>query len=147
MVVFFFGLNNNLSINSNKRWLTALRASKITTRRLHLLKQIALQNLIAYFTASWAAILQHLLTQLKLQFRKNLWRSSILLIIVAMDQLGCNLDVVRKSKQDLASPSMMICYQFSLRARLVYCNNYYMGIGISITRNILSWNVISITIH
>ena len=55
-----------------------------------------------------------------------------------MDQLGCNLDVVRKSKQDLASPSMMICYQFSLRARLVYCNNYYMGIGISITRNILS---------
>ena len=34
-----------------------------------------------------------------------------------------------------------------LRARLVHCNNYYMGIGINITRNILSRNVISITIH
>ena len=62
-----------------------------------------------------AAVLQHLLTQLKLQFSKNLRRSSILLIIVAMNQLGYNLDVVRGSKQDLASPSMMICYQFSLR--------------------------------
>ena len=33
-----------------------------------------------------------------------------------MDQSGCNLDVVRGSKQDLASPSMMICYHFSLCA-------------------------------
>ena len=32
-----------------------------------------------------------------------------------------------------------------LRTRLVYCNNYYMRIGISITRNTLNWNVISIT--
>ena len=31
--------------------------------------------------------------------------------------------------------------------RLVYCNDYYMRIGISITRNTLSWNVRSITIH
>ena len=31
-------------------------------------------------------------------------------------------------------------------ARLVYCNDYYMVIGISITRNILNWNVISITV-
>ena len=30
---------------------------------------------------------------------------------------------------------------------LVHCNDYYMGIGISITRNTLSWNVINITIH
>ena len=35
----------------------------------------------------------------------------------------------------------------NLGARLVHCNDYYMGIGISITRNILSWNVISIIIH
>ena len=34
-----------------------------------------------------------------------------------------------------------------LRARLVHCNDYYMGIGISIIRNTLSWNVISIIIH
>ena len=34
-----------------------------------------------------------------------------------------------------------------LRACLVHCNDYYMGIGISITRNTLSWNIISITIH
>ena len=34
-----------------------------------------------------------------------------------------------------------------LRARLVHCNDYYMWIGISITINTLSWNVISITIH
>ena len=34
-----------------------------------------------------------------------------------------------------------------LRARLVHCNDYYMGIGISITMNTLSCNVISITIH
>ena len=33
------------------------------------------------------------------------------------------------------------------RAHLVHCNDYYIGIGISITRNTLSWNVISITIH
>ena len=35
----------------------------------------------------------------------------------------------------------------SLKARLVYCNDYYMGIKISITKNTLSWNVISIIIH
>ena len=35
----------------------------------------------------------------------------------------------------------------SLRVCLVHCNDYYMGIGISISRNILSWNVICITIH
>ena len=34
-----------------------------------------------------------------------------------------------------------------LRVRLVHCNNYYIGVEISITRNTLSWNVISITIH
>ena len=34
-----------------------------------------------------------------------------------------------------------------IRARLVRCNDYYMGIGISITRKTLSWNVISITIY
>ena len=34
-----------------------------------------------------------------------------------------------------------------LRACLVYSNDYYMGIRISITRNTLRWNVISITIH
>ena len=34
-----------------------------------------------------------------------------------------------------------------LRAYLVHCNDYYMGIGISIIRNTLSWNIISITIH
>ena len=34
-----------------------------------------------------------------------------------------------------------------LRARLVHCNDYYRGIEISITRNTLSWNVISIIIH
>ena len=34
-----------------------------------------------------------------------------------------------------------------LRARLIHRNDYYMGIGIGITRNTLSWNVISITIH
>ena len=34
-----------------------------------------------------------------------------------------------------------------LRAHLIHRNDYYMGIGIGITRNILSWNVISITIH
>ena len=33
------------------------------------------------------------------------------------------------------------------RTRLVYYNDYYMGIGINNTRNTLSWNVISITIH
>ena len=71
---------------------------------------------MAYFAASWAAVLQHLLTQRKLQFKKKLRRSSTLLIIVAMDQSGCNSNMVRVLKQDLASPSMMICYQFSLRA-------------------------------
>ena len=35
----------------------------------------------------------------------------------------------------------------TIRARLVHCNDYYIGIRISITRNTLSWNVISITIH
>ena len=34
-----------------------------------------------------------------------------------------------------------------LRARLIHRNDYYMGIGIDITRNTLSWNVISITIY
>ena len=34
-----------------------------------------------------------------------------------------------------------------LRAHLVYNNDHYMGIRISITRNTLRWNVISITIH
>ena len=34
-----------------------------------------------------------------------------------------------------------------LRARLVHYNDYYMGIEISITKNTLSWNIISITIH
>ena len=38
-------------------------------------------------------------------------------------------------------------YKHILRARLVHCNDYYMGIGVSIIRNTLSWNVISITIH
>ena len=36
---------------------------------------------------------------------------------------------------------------YQIRAHLVHCNDYYMGMGISITRNTLSWNVISITIH
>ena len=36
---------------------------------------------------------------------------------------------------------------FKMRARLVHCNDYYMRIRISITRNTLSYNVISITIH
>ena len=35
----------------------------------------------------------------------------------------------------------------SLRTRLVHCNDYYIRIGISITRNTLNWNVISITIY
>ena len=34
-----------------------------------------------------------------------------------------------------------------VRVRLVHYNDYYMGIEISIIRNTLSWNVISITIH
>ena len=34
-----------------------------------------------------------------------------------------------------------------LKARLVYCNDYYMEIQISITKNTLSWSVINITIH
>ena len=34
-----------------------------------------------------------------------------------------------------------------LRARLVHCNDYYLEIGISIIRNTINWNVISITIH
>ena len=34
-----------------------------------------------------------------------------------------------------------------VRACLVQCNDYYMRIRISITRNTLSWNVINITIH
>ena len=34
-----------------------------------------------------------------------------------------------------------------LRAHLVHCNDYYIGIEISIIMNTLSWNVISITIH
>ena len=33
-----------------------------------------------------------------------------------MDQLGYKSDMVRKSKQDLASPLMMMCCWFSLRA-------------------------------
>ena len=35
----------------------------------------------------------------------------------------------------------------NLWARLVHCNDYYMGIGINITTNTLSWSIISITIH
>ena len=33
------------------------------------------------------------------------------------------------------------------RARLIHYNDYYMEIGINNIRNILNWNVISITIH
>ena len=33
------------------------------------------------------------------------------------------------------------------KACLIHCNDYYMEIEISIIRNTLSWNVISITIH
>ena len=36
---------------------------------------------------------------------------------------------------------------FKMRARLVHCNDYYMGIRISITSNTLNCDVISITIH
>ena len=36
---------------------------------------------------------------------------------------------------------------FTPKARLVHYNDYYMEIRINITRNALSWNVISITIH
>ena len=113
---FFFLLNNDIIIQQAKQRLSALQASAIVTRRLYILNQKALKNLIAYFAASWAAALQYLLTQLKLYFKKNLRRSSILLIIVAMDQSGCNSNVVRGSKQDLASPFMMICCHFSLCA-------------------------------
>ena len=48
---------------------------------------------------------------------------------------------------DLAQQKRNNVKCYALRARLVHCNDYYMGIGISITRNTLSWNVISITIH
>ena len=34
-----------------------------------------------------------------------------------------------------------------VRTRLVQCNDYYIGTGISITRNTLNLNVISITIY
>ena len=40
----------------------------------------------------------------------------------------------------------MLIFQL-FRARLVHCNGYYTRIRISITRNTLSWNVISIIIH
>ena len=113
---FIFLLNNNIIIQQAKQKLLALQAYAIAIGRLCILKQKALQNLIAYFAASWATILQHLLTQLKLHFKKNLRRSSILLIIVAMNQSSYNSDVVRGSKQDLASLSMMICCHFSLCA-------------------------------
>ena len=93
-----FWLNNNFIIQQAKQWLLAFQASAITTGRLYILKQNALQNLIAYFAATWAAVLQPFLTQLKLHFKKNLRRSIILLIIVAMDQSGCNSIVVRGSK-------------------------------------------------
>ena len=76
----FFWLNNNIIIQQAKQWLLALQASAITTRRLYILKHKALQNLIAFFAATWAAVLQHL------QFKKKLLRSRILLIVVAMDQ-------------------------------------------------------------
>ena len=36
---------------------------------------------------------------------------------------------------------------FTPKARLVHYNDYYMRIGINITMNTLSWNVISIIIH
>ena len=38
-------------------------------------------------------------------------------------------------------------YVDTFRTRLVHCNDYYMKRRISIARNTLSWNVISITIH
>ena len=69
---FSFLLNNNFIIQQAKQWLSALQASAITIGRLYILKQNALQNLIAYFATTWAAVLQHLLTQLKLHFKKNL---------------------------------------------------------------------------
>ena len=53
---------------------------------------------------------------IKLQFKKKLRSSSILLTVVAMDQSDWFSAMVRGSKQDFASPSMMICSQFSVRA-------------------------------
>lgn len=53
---------------------------------------------------------------IKLQFKKKLRSSSILLTVVAMDQSDWISAMVRGSKQDFASPSMMICSQFSVRA-------------------------------
>ena len=76
---------NNIIIQQAKQWLLALQAFAITTGRLYILKHKALQNLIAYFAATWAAVLQHLLTQLNLQLKKKLLRSRILLIAVVME--------------------------------------------------------------
>lgn len=59
--------------------------------------------------------MQPLLTHQKLQFKKELLKTGILLIIVAMDQLGYTSNEIKESRQDFASSSMMICFQFSIR--------------------------------
>ena len=48
---------------------------------------------------------------------------------------------------DLAQQKRNNVKCYALMAHLVHCNDYYMGIEISITRNTLNWNVINITIH
>ena len=46
-----------------------------------------------------------------------------------------------------ASYNIHLQVALELGARLVHCNDYYMEIGINITKNTLSWNVINITIY
>ena len=47
----------------------------------------------------------------------------------------------------IQSAYVMDSLSLTLRTRIVHSNDYYMGIDISITGNILSWDVISITIN
>ena len=111
---FCFLLINNIIIQQAKQRLLALQASAITAGIQYILKQHAPQHLNAYFATTWAAVLQHLLTQLNLQFKKSLRRSSILLIVVAMDQSGCIACVVREWKQYLASAHRKVIQRDSL---------------------------------
>ena len=117
MYCLFFLINFNIYIYINQIEAGALQStSQIvlkTSGRLSLSKQKDLEDERESLAVAWAAELHSLLTQLKIQLRKNSLRLRMLLTVLLIVQSGAVGEEDKGSKQFLASPSMTMRGHFS----------------------------------
>ena len=114
--LFFFLINFNIYINQIEAGALQSTSQIVlkTSGRLILLKQKDLEDERESLAVAWAAELHSLLTQLKIQLRKNSLR--MLLTVLLIVQSGAVGEEDKGSKQFLASPSMTMRGHFSTLA-------------------------------